>query len=62
MDRDPTHLRGDVSSVEMDLLKSSPSTRKRKDSGFRVIVRKLFGRKSVKSQISLPTPAKHSDN
>ncbi|MCJ1391887.1 hypothetical protein MMC18_004754 [Xylographa bjoerkii] len=64
MNRDSIYLRGDVSrgSVDMDLLKSSPSTKKRKNSGFRVIVRKLFGRKSVKSQISLPTPTRNLEH
>ena len=64
MNRDSIYTRGDVSrgSVDMDLLKSSPSTKKRKNSGFRVIVRRLFGRKSVKSQISLPTPTKNLEH
>ena len=34
--------------------------RKRKRSGFRVAIKKLFGRSNVKSQISLPTPTKQS--
>lgn len=34
--------------------------RKRKQSGFRVAIKKLFGRSNVKSQISLPTPTKQS--
>ncbi|MCJ1381866.1 hypothetical protein MMC17_004978 [Xylographa soralifera] len=64
MNRDSIYTRADVSrgSVDMDLLKSSPSTKKRKTGGFRVIVRKLFGRKSVKSQISLPTPTKNLEH
>ncbi|MCJ1398072.1 hypothetical protein MMC11_001269 [Xylographa trunciseda] len=64
MNRDSIYTRADVSrgSVDMDLLKSSPSTKKRKNGGFRVIVRKLFGRKSVKSQISLPTPTKNLEH
>ncbi|MCJ1419847.1 hypothetical protein MMC32_006203 [Xylographa parallela] len=64
MNRDSIYTRADVSrgSVDMDLLKSSPSTKKRKTTGFRVIVRKLFGRKSVKSQISLPTPTKNLEH
>ena len=64
MNRDSNYLRGDGSrgSVDMDLVKGSPSSKKRKNGGFRVIVRKLFGRKSVKSQISLPTPTRNLEH
>ncbi|MCJ1251089.1 hypothetical protein MMC30_008320 [Trapelia coarctata] len=61
MNRDSIYQRADHSrgSVDIDILKSSSSAKKRKNGGFRVIVRKLFGRKSVKSQISLPTPTRN---
>ncbi|MCJ1286445.1 hypothetical protein MMC26_005790 [Xylographa opegraphella] len=64
MNRDSINTRADVSrgSVDMDILKSSPSTKKRKNGSLRMIVRKLFGRKSVKSQISLPTPTKNLEH
>jgi hypothetical protein len=43
-------------SVDVDVLKASSLSKRRKHNGFRVIVRKLFGRKLTKSHISLPTP------
>lgn len=62
--RGSIYQRGNYSrgSVDIDILKSSSSAKKRKNGGFRVIVRKLFGRKSVKSQISLPTPTRNLEN
>ena len=64
MSRDSIYQRADYSrgSVDIDLLKASSPAKKRKNGGFRVIVRKLFGRKSVKSQIGLPTPTRNLDH
>jgi hypothetical protein len=42
-------------SLESDL-KTVP-VRKRKSNGFRGALRRLFGRKTVKSRISAPTPS-----
>ena len=43
-------------------LTRSLSAKKRKHGGFRTVMRRIFGRKSVKSQIGLPAPTKHSAN
>ncbi|MCJ1376276.1 hypothetical protein MMC20_007518 [Loxospora ochrophaea] len=48
-----------------DSIKSSPSkssSTKRKSGKLRGAIRKLFGRKPIKSQISLPTPTRHLEN
>ncbi|KAL9110413.1 MAG: hypothetical protein Q9187_008050 [Circinaria calcarea] len=50
-----THYRFSIARASPDSLKAL-SSKKHKTNGFRGTIRKLFGRKSVKSQISLPTP------
>ncbi|MCJ1334866.1 hypothetical protein MMC09_000131 [Bachmanniomyces sp. S44760] len=61
--RNPTGTRsgGNTMSYASAYSQDSPP-KKRKEGGFRMTIKKLFGRKPVKSQISLPTPTKHLDN
>lgn len=48
-----------VSMADTSKLPASP---KRKKNGFGEVIRKLFGRRSVKNRISLPAPVEHHNN
>ena len=41
---------------------NSPTSTKRKKSGLGTVIRRIFGRRSVKNRISLPAPVEHHNN